>query len=178
MRKPSINGFSIQKAKTLPAEDGCACYAEVLFNGKLVGEFLDRGDGGMYSFYAKNGFNTNKIEMIVRSFPDVARDYGLGLMSVSYDIAIMVDELLDLEDARKNLMKLEKFNRDFVVVDAWKYGKHYNVNVRKDLTDAELMEELRGQLVPDGIDEYEVRRYRDENDLIVQNTRVTEQMLK
>lgn len=176
--RPTINGFSIQKAKTMRSEDGYACYAEVLFNGKLVGEFLDRGDGGMYSFYAKKGYSTEKIEMTIRSFPDVVRDYGLGLMAVSYDMCIMVDELLEMEDALKNLKKIEKFNRDYVIVDAWKDNKHYTVNVRKDLTDEELMEELRGQLQPDGIVEYEVRRYRDENDFIVHNTEISEEMLR
>lgn len=84
---PTINGFSIGSVQTMPSEDGYACYCKVYFNGKKVGDFVDKGDGGEYSFYADKPYSTSKIEQVVRSFPPTVRDYGLGAMEVQYDIS-------------------------------------------------------------------------------------------
>ena len=90
---PSYNGFSISNAITMPGEDGYAVYAEVLFDRVTIGEFLDKGDGGMYSFRANPQFSVSKIESVVRSFPGTNRDYGLGPMEVECDLCQVVDSL-------------------------------------------------------------------------------------
>ena len=64
----------------MPSEDGYAVYCKLYFNGKKVGDFVDKGDGGEYSFYADKPYSSSKIEQVVRSFPKIVRDYGSGLM--------------------------------------------------------------------------------------------------
>ena len=175
---PSINGFSISNAITMPSEDGYAVYAEVLFNEVSVGQFINKGDGGMCSFRANPPFSTEKIQRVIRTFPGTNRDYGLGPMEVEYDICQMVDSLLEMEGIAKELKKLRNRGRDYIAVDCWKEGKHFTTNVRKDLSDRELDEELSGQLKPMGLNEYEVRRYRGLEDMRVENTAVSEEMLR
>ena len=175
---PFINGFSISNAITMPSEDGYAVYAEVLFNEVSVGQFINKGDGGMCSFRANPPFSTEKIQRVIRTFPGTNRDYGLGPMEVEYDICQMVDSLLEMEGIAKELKKLRNRGRDYIAVDCWKEGKHFTTNVRKDLSDRELDEELRGQLEPMGLREFEVRRYRSLEDMRVENTAVSEDMLK
>ena len=173
---PSINGFSISNAITMPSEDGYAVYAEVLFDRVTIGEFIDKGDGGMYSFRANPQFSVSKIESVVRSFPGTNRDYGLGPMEVECDLCQVVDSLLEMEGIAEKLEKNP--GRDYVAIDSWKGGKHFSVTARKDLSDEELDEEVRGQLEMMGITEYEIRRYRGMEDLEIKNTDVTMEMLK
>ena len=93
---PSINGFSIKDVHTMPSEDGYACYCKVYFNGKKIGDFVDKGDGGEYSFYADPPYSRSKIEDVIRSFPPASRDYGLGPMEVPYDMNQMVNDLMEI----------------------------------------------------------------------------------
>lgn len=88
---PTINGFSIKDVHTMPSEDGYACYCKVYFNRKKVGDFVDKGDGGEYSFYADPPYSSSKIEEVIRSFPSTNRDYGFGPMEVSYDMNQLVN---------------------------------------------------------------------------------------
>ena len=73
----------------MPSEDGYALYCKVYFNDRKIGDFVDKGDGGEYSFYADKPYSSYKVEQVVRSFPKIVRDYGFGLMEVEYSIGIM-----------------------------------------------------------------------------------------
>ena len=109
---PSINGFSIKDVHTMPSEDGYACYCKVYFNGMKVGDFVDKGDGGEYSFYADPPYSRSKIEEVIRSFPSTNRDYGFGPMVVPYDMNQMVNDLIEMKEIVKGLRKLEGSEKD------------------------------------------------------------------
>lgn len=174
---PTINGFSVKSVKTMPAEDGYALSCDVYFGGKKIGHFLDKGDGGMYYFNAVAPYSTQKIESVIRTFPPVERDYGLGLMEVEYDMCQMVNELVEMGEIAKKVKNYELYGRDYVVIDCWKEGRHLTTHIRKDLSEAELNEELRGQMESMGLNEYEYRRYRNLDELTKVNTFVSEEMI-
>lgn len=167
---PTINGFSIKDVHTMPSEDGYACSCKVYFNGKKVGDFVDKGDGGEYSFYADPPYIRSKIEEVIRSFPSTNRDYGFGPMEVSYDMNQMVNDLMEMKEIAKELRKLEGSGRDFVTIDEWKTGKHLTCTPLSSISDEELADKLDKDLQRRGLTDYEVNRYRGLEDLNVVNT--------
>lgn len=173
---PTINGFSIKNVHTMPSEDGYACYCKVYFNGKKIGDFVDKGDGGEYSFYADPPYRRSKIEDVIRSFPPTNRDYGLGPMEVPYDMNQMVNDLMEMKEISKELMKLEGSGRDYVLVDDWKMGRHLTCTPPKTMGDEMLRESLRNELIVKGLEDYEVRRYRSIDELKVVNSFVCKEM--
>ena len=175
---PTINGFSIKDVHTMPSEDGYACSCKVYFNGKKVGDFLDKGDGSEYSFWADPPYSTSKIENTVRSFPSTNRDYGFGPMEVSYDMNQMVNDLLGMKEIAKELIKLEGSGRDFVTIDEWKTGKHFTCTPLSSISDEELLDKLDKDLQRRGLTDYEINRYRSLEDLCVVNTFVCIDILK
>jgi serine protease inhibitor ecotin len=173
---PSINGFSIKSVKTMPSEDGYAVYCKVYFNDKKIGDFVDKGDGGEYSFYADKPYSSCKIEQVVRSFPKIVRDYGFGLMEVEYSIGIMVDDLMEMKDIAKEVKKLEGTGRDYVRIDDWKGGRHLSAEVSATMSDEDMSERLKVDLAKRGMCEFEIRRYRSLDDLYIQSIMVNEKM--
>ena len=167
---PAINGFSIKDVHTMPSEDGYACSCKVYFNGKKVGDFLDKGDGSEYSFWADPPYSTSKIENIVRSFPSTNRDYGFGPMEVPYDMNQMVNDLMEMKDIAKELKKLEGSDRDFVTIDEWKTRKHLTCTPLSSISDEELSDKLDKDLQKLGLTDCEINRYRSLEDLCVVNT--------
>lgn len=135
---PSINGFSIKSVKTMPSKDGYALYCKVYFNDKKIGDFVDKGDGGEYSFYADKPYSTSKIESVVRSFPPVVRDYGFGLIETEYSIGILVDDLLEMRETAKHVKKLEGTGRDYLRIDNWKSGRHLYAEIPSNMSDQQI----------------------------------------
>ena len=174
---PTINGFSIGSIQTMPSEDGYACYCKVYFNGKKVGDFVDKGDGSEYSFHADPPYSTAKIEQLIRSFPSTNRDYGLGPMEVAYDMNQMVNDLMEMKEISKELRKLEGSGRDYVLIDEWKTGRHFTCTSSRSTTDEELEASLRGELLARGLTDYAIRRFRSLGELHVVNTFVSEALL-
>ncbi len=175
---PSINGFSIRSVHTTPSEDGYACYCKVYFNNRKVGDFVDKGDGGEYSFYADQPYSRSKIEEVIRSFPPTNRDYGLGPIEVPCDMNQMVNDLMEMKEIAKELRKLEGSGRDYVLVDDWKAGRHLTCTPPKTMEASKLAESLRADLTQRGLEDYEVRRYRSLEDLQIVNTFVSIELLK
>lgn len=174
---PTINGFSIGSVKTMPSTDGYAVSCKVYFNGVKIGDFVDRGDGGEYLFYADKPYSTEKIEKVIRSFPPTVRDYGYGPIEVVYDMNQMVNELMEMKDISKELIKLEPDGKDYVLIDEWKTNRHLTAIPSKTMTDEELEVKLREELGKMGLTEYEVRRYRRLDDLHMLNTFVCQEVL-
>ena len=175
---PTINGFSIKGVHTMPSEDGYACYCKVYFNGKKVGDFVDKGDGGEYSFYADPPYSRSKIEEVIRSFPPTKRDYGLGPMEVPYDMNQMVNDLMEMKEIAKELRSLEGSGRDYVLIDDWKSGRNLTCTPLKMMGDEELWDYLRGELSKKGLTDFEIRRYKSIDDLNVVNTFVADVILR
>jgi len=169
---PSINGFSIKSVKTMPSEDGHALYCKVYFNDRKIGDFVDKGDGGEYSFYADKPYSSYKVEKVVRSFPKIVRDYGFGLMEVEYSIGIMVDDLMTMKDIAKELKKLEGVSRDYVRIDDWKGDRHLSAEISKSMSDEEMAERLKLDLKKRGMEDFEMKRYRSMDDLCIHNTMI------
>lgn len=174
---PSINGFSIRSVQTMPSEDGYACYCKVYFNNRKVGDFVDKGDGGEYSFYADQPYSRSKIEDIIRSFPPTNRDYGLGPMEIPYDMNQMVNDLMEMKEISKALKRSERSGRDYVLIDEWKTNRHFTCTPPKTMDDDKLAENLRNDLSKRGVLDYEVRRFSDLEDLTVVNAFVCEDIL-
>lgn len=166
---PTINGFSIGSVRTMPSEDGYACCCKVYFNGKKVGDFLDKGDGSEYSFHANPPFSSSKIEAVIRSFPSTNRDYGLGSMEVPYDMNQMVNDLMEMKEIAKELRNLEGSGRDYVLIDDWRTGRHFTCTPPCGISDEELKKKLDSDMEKYGIPTYELRRYRKLEDLYVVN---------
>ena len=175
---PTINGFSIGSVQTMPSEDGYACYCKVYFNGKKVGDFVDKGDGSEYSFHADPPFSTQKIERTVRSFPPTNRDYGLGPMEVPYDMNQMVNDLMEMKEIAKELKKLEGSGRDYVLIDDWKAGKHLICKPHYSISNEELDKELKASLTERGLLDYVIRRFSDLENLHVVNYFICEEMIR
>jgi hypothetical protein len=140
---PTINGFSIKTVQTRPSTDGYAVYCKVFFNDVKVGDFVDKGDRGEYSFIADPPYMIQKIEQTVRSFPPTVRDYGLGPMEIEYDMNQMVNDLMEMKDISKELKKLEPTGKDYVIIDDWKAGRHLSATTPIATTDDELADELK-----------------------------------
>ena len=174
---PTINGFSIKDVHTMPSEDGYACYCKVYFNGKKVGDFVDKGDGGEYSFYADPPYSRSKIEEVVRSFPPTNRDYGLGPMEISYDMNQMVNDLMEMKEIAKELRKLEGSGKDYVLIDDWKNGRHLTCFPLRSISDETLGVTIKEDLVKRGMETFEIRRFKSLEDLFVLNTFVCSDML-
>lgn len=175
---PSINGFSIRSVKSMPSEDGYAVCCKVYFNDRKIGDFVDKGDGGEYSFYADKPYSSYNVEKVVRSFPKIVRDYGFGLMEVEYSIGIMVDDLMTMKGISKELKRLEGVGRDYVRIDDWKGGRHLSAEISSAMSDDEMEERLKADLKKRGMEEFEIKRYRSLDDLCVVDTIVTEKMLE
>lgn len=169
---PSINGFSVKSVKTMPSEDGYALYCKVYFNDRKIGDFVDKGDGGEYSFYADKPYSSYKVEQVVRSFPKIVCDYGFGLMEVEYSIGSMVDDLLVMKDIAKELKKLEGVGRDYVRIDDWKGGRHLSAEISSAMSDDEMEARLKADLKKRGMEDFEMKRYRSLDDLRVHNTMI------
>ena len=174
---PTINGFSIKDVHTMPSEDGYACWCKVYFNGKKIGDFLDKGDGGEYSFYADPPYSAHKIEEEIRCFPSTEKDYGLGSIAVPYDMNQMVNDLMEMNEIAKELMKLEGHGKDYVLIDDWKTGKHLSCTPLSSISDERLDEELKGNLAERGLLDYELRRFRSLENLHVVNHFICEELL-
>lgn len=169
---PSINGFSIRSVKSMPSEDGYAVYCKVYFNDRKIGDFVDKGDGSEYSFYADKPYSSYKVEQIVRSFPTIVRDYGFGQMEVEYSIGIMVDELMEMKDIARRLKKLEGTGRDYVSIDDWKGERHLSAEVSKAMNDDEMEARLRADLKKRGMEEFEMKRYRSQDDIRIYDMQI------
>ena len=174
---PSINGFSIRSVKSMPSEDGYAVCCKVYFNGRKIGDFVDKGDGSEYSFHADKPYSSYKVEQIVRSFPKIVRDYGFGQMEVEYNIGMMVDDLMEMKDIARRLKKLEGTGRDYVRIDDWKGERHLSAEVSKAMSDEEMVKRLNADLKKRGMEEFELKRYRGMDDLCIHNAMVVEEML-
>lgn len=174
---PTINGFSIKDVHTMPSEDGYACYCKVYFDGKKVGDFVDKGDGGEYSFYADSPYSRSKIEEVIRNFPPTNRDYGFGPMEVPYDMNQMVNDLMEMKEIAKELRKLEGSGKDYVIIDEWRTGRQFTCMPPSGTSDADMKKKLDKDLMMHGISVYDMRRYRSLGDLHVVNLFVCEEML-
>ena len=174
---PSINGFSIRSVKSMPSEDGYAVCCKIYFNDRKIGDFVDKGDGSEYSFHAGKPYSSYKVEQIVRSFPKIVRDYGFGQMEVEYNIGIMVDDLMVMNDIARRLKKMKGTGRDYVRIDDWKGERHLSAEVSKAMSDEEMAERLKADLKKRGMEEFEVKRYRSVDDLCIHNMMVAEGML-
>lgn len=174
---PTINGFSIKDVHMMPSEDGYACYCKVFFNGKKVGDFIDKGDGGEYSFYADPPYSRSKIEEVIRSFPPTNRDYGLGPMEVPYDMNQMVNDLMEMREIAKELRKLEGSGRDYVLIDDWKSGRHLTCSPLSSISNKMIENELKVSLAERGLQDYEFRRFRSLENLHIVNRFIYEELL-
>lgn len=175
---PTINGFSIKSVQMMPSEDGYACSCKVFFNGKKVGDFLDKGDGSEYSFWADPPYSTSKIESVVRNFPSMNRDYGYGTMEVPYDMNQMVNDLMEMKEIAKELRKLEGSGKDYVIIDEWRSGRQFTCTLPIGTSDVDLKKKLDNDLMMHGISVYNMRRYRGLENLHVVNMFVIEELLK
>ena len=169
---PSINGFSIKSVKTMPSKDGYALYCKVYFNDRKIGDFVDKGDGSEYSFHACKPYSSYKIEQIVRSFSKIVRDYGFGQMEVEYNIGIMVDELMVMKNIARRLKKLEGTGRDYVRIDDWKGERHLSAEVSKAMNDEDLGKRLKTDLKKRGMEEFEMKRYRSQDDIRIYDMQI------
>lgn len=174
---PSINGFSIRSVKAMPSEDGYAVYCKIYFNDRKIGDFMDKGDGGDYSFYADPPYSRARIEDVIRSFPPTNRDYGLGPMKIPYDMNQMVNDLMEMKEIAKALKRLEGSGRDYVLIDEWKSNRHFNCTASNTKSDDELSETLRIELSKKGLSSYEIRRYISQEDVRIVNTFVCREMI-
>lgn len=175
---PSINGFSIKSVSMMPSEDGYACYCKVYFNGKKVGDFVDKGDGSEYSFYADFPYSALKIEKTVHGFPPIKRNYGLGLMEIPYDMNQMVNDLIEMKEIYKELKKIEGMGRDYVLVDEWGTDIHLATTAPSEWNDKKLENQLKKSFQERSMKDYVIRRYRDYGVLCVTDKIVVEEALK
>ena len=164
--------------KSIPSEDGYAVCCKVYFNDRKIGDFVDKGDGSEYSFHVDKPYSSYKVEQIVRSFPKIVRDYCFCQMKVEYNIGIMFDGLMVMNDIARRLKKLEGTGRDYVRIDDWKGERHLSAEVSKAMSDEEMVKRLETDLKKRGMEEFEVKRYRGMDDLCIHNTMVAEELLK
>lgn len=167
--RPSINGFSVRKVHTMPSTDGYAVSCEVCFDGEKVGDFLDKGDGELYSFLAVKPFDTDKIMSTVRGFPPIKRNYGFGRTEFQYDMGLLVDGLVELEEIARKVRKLGKGGKDYVRIDDWKHARHFGMVAGKNVEDGKITEFLKDK----GLGECEIRRFRNCADLMENSCQVT-----
>ena len=106
----SIQGFSLDNIRTMPARDGEAVSCDILLNGTKIAVFHDGGCGGDYDLH---GIDRRRLNRELRKLTPWYRnrmgstgiDYGIDL---DYDTGLLVDDLRNLMEAEKDFIAHSK----------------------------------------------------------------------
>ena len=115
----------------MESTDGYAIRCRLLYKGKSLGMYFDKGDGSEYYFYPENGHRQAEVEDMLKGedFPPI--DSLLpDLPPLSWNIGILVEELINRKDLDDRIAKAKKEDKDLVVIDDEKAGYRYFVTFR------------------------------------------------
>lgn len=169
----SINGFTLKNVKGMNTPDGMAVTADLYFRGRKAGEYFNAGDGGEYSFYPSEGFSQDGIEKALELFPKI-KSAVEGLPPISWDIGILVEEMMNRTEVLKSFRKVRKNGKVLILMKSDRYGMYVMSPSDPMLSDEEAIASFRKSIeksyhhVTDAV--YEV--IRDEEDLNVNDMEV------
>lgn len=83
-----------------------------------------------------------------------------------------------MKEITKRLKKLERTERDYVLIDDWKCEMHLPAEVVANMSDEDEGKRLNTDLKKRGMEEFEVKRYKGMDYLCIHNTMVAEEMIK
>lgn len=116
--KVKINDFAISGLQMMESTDGYAIRCNLIYKGKPLGVFFDKGDGSDYYFYPEKGHTQMEVEMMLEGedFPPID---GLlpDLPPMRWNIGILVENLIERKDLDDRIAKAKKDGRDLVVID-------------------------------------------------------------
>ena len=126
-----ISDFSISGLQMMESTDGYAIRCRLLYKGKSLGVFFDKGDGSEYYFYPDNSHSQAEVEAMLtgEDFPPID-NFLPDLPPLSWNIGILVEELINRKDLDDRIAKAKKEGRDLVVIDDEKAGYRYYVKFR------------------------------------------------
>lgn len=142
IESPSINGFTITNLKMMESTDGYAIRCNLKRDGKKIGEFLDKGDGGMYDFYPVSGVSQREIEDYLFKFPMI-ESYE-GLPAIHWNMGILIDKLIEKLDVKDAVLKTSKRGVSLIYVVDDKKGRAFTMNTSVKTTDEQIEGALSG----------------------------------
>ena len=75
-----------------------------------------------------------------------------------------------LKEIAKELRRLEGSGKDYVLIDDWRTGRHFTCTPSSAISDGELKRMLDSDMERHGVSAYEIRRYRNLEELHFVNT--------
>lgn len=129
--KARLKDFSISNLQMMESTDGYAIRCDLIYKGKPLGVFFDRGDGSEYYFYPEAGHTQMEVETMLEGedFPPIDEGFP-GLPPIRWNIGILVEHLIERKDLDDRIAKAKKDGRDLVVITDEKAGYNYYVNFR------------------------------------------------
>lgn len=160
---PNINGFSISKLKTMQGEDGYIIRCCLHRNGKLLGEFFDKGDGSEYMFYPCLAHSQSEIEEILQSFPMIESE-DEGYPSINWNIGILVDRLIEKKELLKLFRQAKKEKNSLIAVHDTEHNFDYTFLCSETMTGDKLKSELASLTIEKDIKHFKWTRFDSEED--------------
>ena len=126
-----IRDFTISGLQMMESTDGYAIRCRLIYKGKSLGMFFDKGDGSEYYFYPENGHTQVEVEVMLsgEDFPPIDNLLP-DLPPISWNIGILVEELINRKDIDDRVAKAKEEGKDLVVIDDEKAGYRYYVKFR------------------------------------------------
>ena len=126
-----IKDFSITDLQMMEGTDGYVIRCNLLYKGKKLGTFFDKGDGGEYYFYPVEGISQWDVEdmLVGEDFPPIDSFFP-NMPPVEWNIGILVEELIERQELDERIKKAKKDGRDLVVIDDNTKGTRTFVNFK------------------------------------------------
>lgn len=131
MSEARIKDFSITGLQMMESTDGYAIRCRLIYRGRSLGMYFDKGDGSDYYFYPENGHTQAEVEAMLtgEDFPPIDNLLP-DLPSLSWNIGILVEELIERQDLDERIAKAKKEGRDLILVTDTAKGERYVVTFR------------------------------------------------
>lgn len=131
MGEARVKDFSITGLQMMESTDGYAIRCNLLYKGRRLGEFLDKGDGGEYYFYPENGHTQAEVEAMLtgEDFPPIDNLFP-DMPPLGWNIGILVEHLIERRDIDERIAKAKREGRDLIIVTDMAKGERYAITFR------------------------------------------------
>lgn len=131
MNEARIKDFSITGLQMMESTDGYAIRCRLSYRDRSLGMYFDKGDGSDYYFYPENGHTQAEVEDMLtgEDFPPIDNLLP-DLPPLSWNIGILVEELIERHDLDERIAKAKKEGRDLILVTDMAKGERCVVTFR------------------------------------------------
>lgn len=131
MADTRIDDFSITGLQMMESTDGYAIRCRLIYKGKSLGMYFDKGDGSDYYFYPENGHTQAEVEDMLtgEDFPPIDNLFP-DMPPLGWNIGILVEHLIERRDLDDRIAKAKGEGRDLILVTDMAKGDRYVVTFR------------------------------------------------